>query len=79
VPALERQLLFKNDRDHEHFIELLARMVERYSIILHAHVEKPEWLHCEELWRRGSAKGEGLLRGIQGLALCYPLFVHIAD
>jgi len=37
--GLGKRTIFKIDRDHEHFIELLGGMVERYSIILHAYVE----------------------------------------
>lgn len=30
--------IFENDRDREHFAELLALMVERYCVVLHATV-----------------------------------------
>ena len=33
-----RKEIFEDDRDREHFIELLAGMVERYGILLHAYV-----------------------------------------
>jgi len=36
--GLGRRIIFNDDRDREHFVELLAGMVERYSIILHAYV-----------------------------------------
>lgn len=36
--GLGRRTIFATDRDHEHFLELLSGMVERYSIILHAYV-----------------------------------------
>lgn len=36
--GIGRRTIFETDRDHEHFLELLAEMVERYSIILHAFV-----------------------------------------
>ena len=36
--GLGRRTIFETDRDHEHFTELLAEMVERYYIILHAYV-----------------------------------------
>ncbi|MFO7937561.1 MAG: transposase [Kiritimatiellia bacterium] len=36
--GLGRRAIFESERDREHFIELLAGMVERYSIILHAYV-----------------------------------------
>lgn len=43
--GLGRRDIFKNDRDHEHFFELLAGMVERYNIILHAHAELDNHYH----------------------------------
>jgi len=36
--GLGRCTIFHDDRDHEHFIELLSGMVERYSIVVHAFV-----------------------------------------
>jgi hypothetical protein len=36
--GLGRRIIFNDERDREHFVELLAGMVERYSIILHAYV-----------------------------------------
>ena len=33
-----RKEIFENDRDREHFMELLALMVERYCVVLHAYV-----------------------------------------
>jgi REP element-mobilizing transposase RayT len=33
-----RKEIFENDRDREHFVELLALMVERYCVVLHAYV-----------------------------------------
>lgn len=36
--GLGRRTIFETDRDHEHFLELLSGMVERYSIIIHAYV-----------------------------------------
>jgi REP element-mobilizing transposase RayT len=36
--GIGRRTIFETDRDHEHFLELLAEMVERYSVILHAFV-----------------------------------------
>ena len=43
--GLGRQDIFETDRDHEHFLELLSGMVERYSIVLHAHVELDNHYH----------------------------------
>jgi putative transposase len=36
--GLGRRTIFETDRDHEHFLDLLSGMVERYSIIVHAYV-----------------------------------------
>ena len=36
--GLGRRTIFETDRDREHFVDLLAGMVERYSILLHAYV-----------------------------------------
>jgi REP element-mobilizing transposase RayT len=33
-----RKDIFENDRDREHFVELLALMVERYCVVVHAYV-----------------------------------------
>jgi putative transposase len=43
--GLGRRTIFETDRDHEHFIELLGGMVERYSILLHAHCELSNHYH----------------------------------
>lgn len=43
--GLGRRRIFGSDRDHEHFIELLAGMVERYNIILHAYVALDNHYH----------------------------------
>ena len=34
----ERRAIFRSDRDREHFCELLAEMVERFRVRLHAYV-----------------------------------------
>ncbi|HPS07593.1 MAG TPA: transposase [Kiritimatiellia bacterium] len=36
--GMGRREIFSDDRDREHFVELLAGMVERYGVILHAYV-----------------------------------------
>ena len=43
--GIGRRTIFETDRDHEHFLELLAEMVERYSILLHAHCELSNHYH----------------------------------
>ncbi|MEI8197724.1 MAG: transposase, partial [Phycisphaerae bacterium] len=36
--GLERHLVFEDARDHEHFLELLPEVVERYGLKIHAYV-----------------------------------------
>ncbi len=36
--GIERRAIFADGRDHEHFLELLPEMVERYGVELHAYV-----------------------------------------
>lgn len=37
--GIERRAIFKNKQEHEHFVLLLEEMVERFRVVLHAHVE----------------------------------------
>lgn len=34
----ERRMVFRDDRDHEHFLELLEAMVTRHGVLVHAYV-----------------------------------------
>ena len=36
--GMGRMAIFIDDRDREHFVELLSEMVERYGVVLHAYV-----------------------------------------
>ena len=36
--GIERRAIFADRRDHEHFLELLPEMVERYGVEMHAYV-----------------------------------------
>ena len=36
--GIERRAIFDDVRDHEHFIELIADMSERYGVEIHAYV-----------------------------------------
>jgi len=36
--GIERRAIFVDERDHEHFLELLPEVVERYGVELHAYV-----------------------------------------
>jgi len=35
--GIERRVIFEDRRDHQHFLELLPRMVERYGVEVHAY------------------------------------------
>jgi hypothetical protein len=37
--GIKRRKIFQDDREHEHFLELLDSMVERFGIVLHTYVE----------------------------------------
>jgi len=36
--GIERRAIFEGVRDHEHFLELIAEMSERYGVEIHAYV-----------------------------------------
>jgi putative transposase len=42
-----RREIFGDGRDREHFVELLAGMVERYGVILHAYVLMDNHYHLK--------------------------------
>ncbi len=41
----EQRLTFRDDRDREHFLELLAQWVDRFRLRLHAYVLMPNHYH----------------------------------
>jgi REP element-mobilizing transposase RayT len=43
--GIERRTIFDNVAEHGHFCELLAEMVERFRVVLHAHVELDNHYH----------------------------------
>jgi len=43
----DRRAIFDDDRDCEHFLGLLAEMVERYGIRLHAYVLMGNHYHLQ--------------------------------
>ena len=43
--GIERCAIFQNEREHEHFLELLDEMVIRFRIVLHGHVELDNHYH----------------------------------
>jgi len=61
-----RRKIFSDDRDREHFLELLAGMVERYSVILHAYMLMENHYHLLIETPDGNAS-----RALQWLNLSY--------
>ncbi|MEI9479115.1 MAG: transposase [Deltaproteobacteria bacterium] len=61
-----RKEIFENDRDREHFVELLAGMVERYGVVLHAYVLMGNHYHLLIETPEGNAS-----RALQWLNLSY--------
>jgi REP element-mobilizing transposase RayT len=43
--GIERRAVFADRRDHEHFLELLEETVQRFRVVLHAHVEMDNHYH----------------------------------
>ena len=43
--GFQRQVIFRNDEERLHFLELLAEMVSRYNVVLHAYVLMPNHYH----------------------------------
>ena len=41
----ERRTIYRNDRDRQHFLELIAEMVERYGVQVHAYVLMDNHFH----------------------------------
>lgn len=37
--GIDRRAIFATEREHEHFLELLGEMVDRFRILGHGHVE----------------------------------------
>jgi putative transposase len=64
--GIERRAIFRNDRDREHFLELLEAMVGRFGVVLHAYVLMDNHYHliveCPEA---------NLSRAIQWLNVSY--------
>jgi putative transposase len=43
--GIGRRAIFANEREHEHFLELLGKMVDRFRILVHGHVELDNHYH----------------------------------
>ena len=61
-----RKEIFESDRDREHFVELLALLVERYCVVLHAYVLMDNHYHLLIETPEGNAS-----RALQWLNLSY--------
>ncbi len=61
-----RKEIFENDRDREHFVELLALLVERYCVVVHAYVLMDNHYHLLIETPEGNAS-----RALQWLNLSY--------
>ena len=69
--GMGRRAIFGDDRDREHFIELLAGMVGRYGVILHAYALMENHYHLKASMRgrlresppRSRSAGRRSLRG----------------
>jgi putative transposase len=44
--GIERRTIFEDVRDHEHFLELLGEVVERYRFVIHAYCLLGNHYHC---------------------------------
>ena len=64
-----RRKIFTDDRDREHFIELLAEMVGRYGVVLHAYVLMENHYHLLIETPAGNAS-----RALQWLNLSYSMW-----
>jgi REP element-mobilizing transposase RayT len=43
--GIERRVIFTDARDHQHFEDLLAETVERFHVVIHAHVQLASHYH----------------------------------
>lgn len=69
--GIDRRSIFDNDREHEHFLELLGEMVERFRVILHAHVELDNHYHLIV-----QTPEANLSQAIQWLNISYAVWVN---
>ena len=43
--GIERRVIFENNNEHKHFLELLEEMVDRFRVVLHGHAELDNHYH----------------------------------
>lgn len=69
--GIERRSIFDNEAEHVHFFELLGEMVERFRVIVHAHVELDNHYHLIL-----QTPGANLSQAIQWLNISYAVWVN---
>ena len=67
----ERRTIFGEDREYRHFLELLAGMVERFFIEVHAYVLMPNHFHVLIRTPRANASS-----GLQWLKTSYSMWYN---
>lgn len=69
--GIERRSIFENDAEHVHFLELLEAMVERFRVVVHAHVELDNHYHL--IMQTPEAN---LSQAVQWLNISYAVWVN---
>ncbi len=69
--GIERRSIFDNEREHGHFLELLEEMVDRFRVIVHAHVELDNHYHLIV-----QTPEANLSQAIQWLNISYAVWVN---
>ena len=69
--GIERRSIFETDAEHTHFLELLEGMVERFRVIVHAHVELDTHYHLVVQTPEANLSG-----AIQWLNISYAVWVN---
>jgi len=69
--GIEGRSIFVNDREREHFLELLGEMVERFRVVIHAYVELDNHYHLIV-----QTPEANLSRAVQWLNVSYVAWVN---
>ncbi len=69
--GIERRTIFGNYREHEHFLELLEEMVDRFRVVLHSHAELDNHYHLIV-----QTPDANLSKAIQWLNVSYVVWVN---
>jgi REP element-mobilizing transposase RayT len=69
--GIERRSIFENDAEHVHFLELLEAMVERFRVVVHAHVELDNHYHLIV-----QTPEANLSQAVQWLNISYAVWVN---